>query len=111
MLVTLTDLPRTVTQSLKLCLIIVPILISILLAGSVKFGKGNSWILLRGSAEALKREIFLYRTRVGSYRENRDALLAYQIKLISERLKGSPVHHTCLSPYETETSVPLPPLP
>jgi len=102
---------QTTTNPLNLCLIIVPILISILLAGSVKFGKGNSWILLRGSAEALKREIFLYRTRVGSYRVNRDALLAYQIKLISERLKGSPVHHTCLNPYETETSVPLPPTP
>ncbi|WP_254721889.1 DUF4231 domain-containing protein [Kovacikia minuta] len=94
--------PSTPIDLLGFCLIIVPIITSILLAGSVKFDKGNNWILLRGSAEALKRELYYYRTRVGAYSKNRDAQLAYRLKVISERLKGSSVHQTCLNPYETE---------
>ncbi|NEO89610.1 MAG: DUF4231 domain-containing protein [Moorea sp. SIO3G5] len=87
-------------------LLLVPIALSVLLAGAVKFDKGGNWILLRGSAEAIKREIYCYRAQVGEYSDNtlRDAKLARKVKLISQRLKGTTVHHTSFSPYEGEVS-------
>ncbi|NEO29105.1 MAG: DUF4231 domain-containing protein [Symploca sp. SIO3C6] len=89
---------------IHLFLLLVPIILSVLLAGAVKFDKGNNWILLRGSAELLKKEIYCYRARVGNYSDlnSRDALLANKVKLISQRLKGTPIHYTSLSPYEGE---------
>lgn len=87
-------------------LLLVPIALSVLLAGAVKFDKGGNWILLRGSAEAIKREIYCYRAQVGEYSDNtsRDAKLARKVKMISQRLKGTTVHHTSFSPYEGEVS-------
>ncbi len=87
-------------------LLLVPIALSVLLAGAVKFDKGGNWILLRGSAEAIKREIYCYRAQVGEYSDNtsRDAKLARKVKVISQRLKGTTVHHTSFSPYEGEVS-------
>jgi hypothetical protein len=91
---------KIITGVTKFFLLLVPIVVSVLLAGAVKFDKGTNWLLLRGSSEALKREIYLYRTRAGRYSRNRDTELARRIKIISERLKGSPVHQTCFDPYE-----------
>ena len=101
----LISLTKNLERLTGFCLILIPIVISALLAFAVKFDKGNNWVLLRGSAEALKMEIFYYRTQVGEYVSNRDGVLARKIKLISERLKGSAVHQTALSPYEEEQSL------
>lgn len=92
-------------QILHLLIVIIPIVVSILVAAAVRFDRGNNWILLRGSAEALKREIFYYRTKVGDYKENRDARLAEKLKHITERMKGSPVNMASLQPYESEERV------
>lgn len=89
-------------------LLLLPILITALLAFSVKFDRGQNWILLRGNAESLKMEIYYYRTQVGAYETNRDAVLAKRIKLISERIKGSPVHQGALAPYEEENGATKP---
>lgn len=97
-------------QGIKILLLLTPIASSVLLAGAIKFDRGTNWILLRGSAEALKREIFFYRTRFGPYGQNRDRELAQRIKTISERLKGSPVHQACLQPHEMECEAKLRPL-
>jgi hypothetical protein len=84
-------------------LVLLPITVTGLLAFSVKFDRGNNWVLLRGNAEALKMSIFYYRTGVRPYTaENRDALLAQRLKSISERLKSSPVHHAAFHPYEQQ---------
>jgi hypothetical protein len=81
--------------------IITPITISVLLAGSVKFGRGINWILLRGSAETLKQEIYLYRTQVGDYNNVninvRDAKFAHEIKTIGERLMKTQVNQSGLA--------------
>ena len=107
------------TRFIDVLLLVLPITITALLAFSVKFDRGNNWILLRGNAETLKMELYYYRTRVGPYklkkakslgesqalkepRKDRDAILAERIKLISERIKGSPVHHAALDPYEEQ---------
>lgn len=83
-------------------LLVIPIVITALLAFSVRFDRGQNWVLLRGNAESLKMEIYYYRTRVGTYRQHRDAALSKRIKQISEGLKGSPIHQGALSPYEEE---------
>ncbi|NEP63587.1 MAG: DUF4231 domain-containing protein [Symploca sp. SIO2G7] len=84
-------------------LVILPITISALLAFAVKFDRGNNWLLLRGSAELLKSEIYFYRTYTREYQNKRNEILAKKIKIISERLKGSTVHQAALNPYEEET--------
>ncbi|MGD1908831.1 MAG: DUF4231 domain-containing protein [Leptolyngbyaceae cyanobacterium] len=83
-------------------LLVIPITITALLAFSVRFDRGQNWVLLRGNAESLKMEIYYYRTQVGAYRQNRDAFLSKRINEISEGLKGSPIHQGALSPYEEE---------
>lgn len=83
-------------------LLLLPIAMTGLLAFSVRFDRGQNWILLRGNAESLKMEIYYYRTRVGDYTENRDIVLAKRLKEISERMRGGPVHQGALFPYEEE---------
>ncbi len=83
-------------------LILFPIAVTGLRAFAVKFDRGNSWVLLRGSTESLKMETFYYRTRVSPYHENRNQVLAEKLQLLSERIKGSTVHQAAFNPYEGE---------
>ena len=50
-------------------LIVIPIFLTILITASNRFKQGNKWLLLRASAEAIKREIFRFRARAGDYKE------------------------------------------
>jgi hypothetical protein len=84
-------------------LILLPVLTTGLRAFAVKFDRGNSWVLLRGSAEAIKMEIFYYRTGVKPYDLQRQQVLAAKLQMISERVKGSAVHQTAFNPYEGES--------
>ena len=87
-------------------LLVLPITITALLAFSVRFDRGQNWILLRGNAETLKMAIYYYRTRVAPYNDDkRDDTLAKRIKQISEGMKGSPVHQGALCPYENQPEV------
>ncbi|MEM7062065.1 MAG: DUF4231 domain-containing protein [Cyanobacteria bacterium P01_B01_bin.77] len=88
-------------------LLILPISITALLAFSVRFDRGQNWLLLRGNAEALKMEIYYYRTRVGDYSQNRDAVLSKRIKQLSQALRGSPIHQAAMAPYEKEKQPPV----
>ena len=93
----------------KYLAIAVPVIVSILLTASNQFKNRRKWILLRDSAEAIKTEIFRYRTRVGAYadeerserlpnetptvpRLSRDAVLAQKIVGISGRLMRTEVN-------------------
>jgi hypothetical protein len=93
------------------CVIVIPIVLSVLIAGSVKFNMGISWVMLRSSAEALKKEIFRYRLRVGEYfqeeggnsdprRDSRDVHMARKVKQVSKRLMETQVNQTGLEPYK-----------
>jgi hypothetical protein len=95
-----------VNSLIRYLVIAAPILVSILLAGSVKFERGESWVLLRNSAEALKKEIYRYRTRVEIYKgetrgesERREVKLARKLKRIGERLMKTQVNQTGIVPY------------
>jgi hypothetical protein len=83
---------------LHLAVIITPIAISIIGAYNSHFRDGNKWILLRGAAEALKREIFRFRTKTGVYSDiqcqqtSRESKLAAKVKEITSSLEQSEVN-------------------
>jgi len=52
---------------LHILVLVTPVAISIVGAYNSHFREGNKWILLRGAAEAMKREIFRFRTQAGAY--------------------------------------------
>lgn len=95
---------------LRFLVIATPILVSLLLAGSVKFERGVSWVLLRNGAEAIKKEIYRYRARVEIYSqekqdkkdktEPRKVKLARKVKTIGERLMKTQVNRSGLTSYE-----------
>jgi hypothetical protein len=94
--------PHHLQNGLHLVMIIVPITISMLVGFNARFREGNKWILLRAAAEAIKREIFRYRTRSGLYSEAQCKLalasmkLAENIKDISGNLVQTEVNRTSL---------------
>jgi len=83
---------------LGILVILAPISVSILLAGTIKFGRGVNWILLRASAEVIKQEIYRYRTQVGNYSDPklRDLNFAHEIQAINERLMKTQVNQSGL---------------
>jgi hypothetical protein len=89
---------------LHILVIVTPIVISIIGAYNSHFRDGNKWILLRGSAEAIKREIFRFRTQAGAYSDqqclqtSRESKLAARIKDITSSLEQSEVNKTNLEP-------------
>ena len=92
-------------------IIVIPIVTAILLAYYNKFRPANKWILLRGSAEAIKREIYRYRSRTGDYSDDhlttksRDDVFHERLEPVSRRLMQTDVNHAALKPYDR----PLPP--
>jgi hypothetical protein len=88
--------------SLHLVMIVVPITISMLVGFNARFREGNKWILLRAAAEAIKREIYRYRTRSGLYSEPQcrqtlaSTRLAANIKDITANLVQTEVNRTGL---------------
>jgi hypothetical protein len=103
-------LRNVIGRGLNLIIIIIPILISILVAGAVKFNMGISWVMLRSASESIKHEIYKYRTQVGIYNpnhkapsgksENRDVTLARRIKDISKRVMETQVNMSELEIYD-----------
>jgi len=110
MLGLLDDLER-LDQGLHYAIVAIPITTSALLAAVHRFKAGNKWVLLRGSAEAIKREVFRYRTRAGIYsyqqttNTSREVKLARKVKSISRQLMETEVNVSALRPYEG----PIPP--
>ena len=90
-----------------------PILVSLLIAAAVRIGFGKRWVLLRGASEAVKSEIFRYRTRTGVYGDTalarkgtaREEALATRLNALDERLMHTDASSAPLTPY----AGPLPP--
>lgn len=87
----------------------VPVIVSVLMTTSNQFKNRRKWILLRDSAEAIKKEMFRYRTRIGEYADednsatrsketaanahlSRDIILANKLVVITERLMRTEVN-------------------
>ncbi len=103
--------PSLLFKTLHYVIIVVPILISILLAVANRFKAGNKWILLRAAAENIKSQIFQYRTHAGRYGAQqlkdttREAKLAEQLKDITGQLMTTNANEAALRPYDG----PIPP--
>jgi hypothetical protein len=90
-----------------------PILVSLLIAVAVRIGFVKRWVLLRGAAEAVKSEIFRYRTETGVYAAGalaqegltRDEAVAARLNALDERLMHTDASSGPLTPY----AGPLPP--
>ncbi len=92
-------------------IVLVPITMAILVAAANRFNAGNKWVVLRASAEAIKQEIFRYRTRAASSIDpqmaqlSREATLASKIESISRQLMQTDVNLSALRLY----TGPIPP--
>jgi SLOG in TRPM, prokaryote/SMODS and SLOG-associating 2TM effector domain 1/Protein of unknown function (DUF4231) len=90
---------------LHIVIVLVPITLAILVAAANRFNAGNKWVVLRASAEAIKGEIFRYRTRAASYLNpqmtqlSREATLVSKIESISHKLMQTDVNLSALRLY------------
>ena len=91
----------------------IPILVSVLIALASRHAVGQRWVMLRAAAEAIKSEIYRYRTRSGPYRAQhhpqdhaaRQRTLSGRIDALEAHLMQTEVSSGQLTPY----SGPLPP--
>ena len=92
-------------------MILMPILSSVLAAGASKLARGVDWVNLRGAAEAIKREIYRFRCRVGVYAADEDGSpgekLAAAVALTTSRLMDTELLNASLRAYRDK----LPPKP
>jgi SLOG in TRPM, prokaryote/SMODS and SLOG-associating 2TM effector domain 1/Protein of unknown function (DUF4231) len=91
-----------------------PIVVSVLIALANRRAAGKRWVLLRAAAEAIKSEIYRYRTGTGVYADEpatgddlaaRPRRLADQLDTIEGKLTQSDASSGPLTPYDG----PLPP--
>ena len=86
-------------SAISLAVLILPITISILVTVRSQFKFVNKWILLRGGAEAIKCEIYSYRTNSSNYGEkqrgtlSRDQVLSTRIEAITRQLLQSEIQN------------------
>jgi hypothetical protein len=94
---------------LRYLLILLPIAMTAAVAASARFRSGNKWVVLRGAAEAVKREIYCYRARVGPYgraaQTPREVRLAERVGTIGSSVMKTDVNLSAVDAY----TKPLPP--
>jgi len=84
-----------------------PLLVAVLIGMALRLAAGKRWVLLRGAAETIKREIYRFRTRTGIYRAAaaQDAsvppqeLLSAQLDAIETKLLQTEASSAELTPY------------
>jgi hypothetical protein len=94
-------------HGLQYLVIIAPIALSVLIGWTNRFHHGNRWVLTRQAAEAIKREIFQFRTGAAPYRDEaaREKDLAKAVEDVTSRLARSEANTTALPIYRG----PIPP--
>jgi SMODS and SLOG-associating 2TM effector domain 1/Protein of unknown function (DUF4231) len=101
--------------AISLAILILPITISILVAARNQFKYGNKWVLLRAGAEAIKREIYTYRTYSIIYSDkqrgplSREQVLSKQTDALTRQLMQTEVNLFAIKPYNESTEHPIPP--
>src|SRR5260370_31048027 len=93
--------------------VLVPVVVTILLGITTYFKWGNKWVVLRSGREALKTELYRYRTHTGIYEEKPTAeehfeakksaeqQLVEKVKIITQRLMQTEVSTSMLTSYIT----------
>jgi hypothetical protein len=91
--------------------VLVPIVVTVLLAITTYFKWGDKWVTLRNGREAFKQEIYRYRTHTGIYEEkstvedpsqvqkSAEQKLMEQVKIITQRLMQTEVSMSALPSY------------
>jgi hypothetical protein len=89
-----------IERALYYTVLVLPIVVSVAIAGGNRFKPGHKWLLMRAAAEGIKREIFRYRTRSGEYRHaDRGAVLALKVETATRRLALTEVNTAAFKPY------------
>lgn len=105
------DLAELGNELLRYIALTLPIALSVMMAASSRFKLGSKWVLMRGAAEAIKREIFLFRACSGDYAEARcretprTARFATRLAGISRRVMATTVNEAAMPAY----TGPIPP--
>lgn len=87
---------------LKHAIVLVPLITVAIFLVSTKINPGATWFSLRSSAEAIKSEIFRYRTRTGVYSDrettvtSREEKLARKLAAINDQLSRTAVSKSSL---------------
>ncbi len=87
-------------------LILIPIALTVLVTVASRFKQGAKWLILRGGAEAIKREIFRYRTRITAYQDEAASLLTQRVEEITRRTMRTEVNTSSLVPYDKALGFP-----
>lgn len=93
-------------------LIILPILLTVLITAANRFKHGNQWMLLRASAEAIKREIYRYRTRSTYYggwapdQPSPEQQLSRKVQDITQAAMETEANLSALEPYDKQKGFP-----
>jgi hypothetical protein len=87
-------------------LIIIPILLLVLVTAANRFKQGTKWLLLRAGADAIRREIYLYRSRARYYRDQAEQHLSEKLADITRKTMQTEVSATSLKPYNKERGFP-----
>jgi hypothetical protein len=93
-------------------IVAVPIVAAALIAAAARFRPGGRWVVLRGTAEAVKREIYRYRTRTGAYSSahtrklSREAKLAEAVGSAMGTLMRTDVNRAALDKYDASQQLP-----
>jgi len=93
------------SQLLHVSIIIIPILVTMLIAVANRFKAENKWILLRAAAEAVKRTIYGFRAHVNLSNDQQPPLESSEEKLVSDmenissNLMRTEVNLSALYPY------------
>jgi hypothetical protein len=80
-------------------LILLPIILTVIIAAANKFKNGMKWIFFRAASEAIKREIYSYRTRTGAYRNAAGGLFSTRISEIKDKAMHTDINHTYIERY------------
>jgi SLOG in TRPM, prokaryote/SMODS and SLOG-associating 2TM effector domain 1/Protein of unknown function (DUF4231) len=95
-----------IPQGLQFTLVLVTVVTTILLGAVARFKAGSRWVLLRGGAEAVKREIFRYRARANPYGDptpiddaRRSQQLANRVNVIANNIFTTEISELALRPY------------
>lgn len=102
-----------IDDTLHWAVVALPIIVAVLVGWAYRLGAGKRWVLLRGAAETIKREIYRYRTATGAYGVASDPaapfspqeVLSAQVDAIEAKLLQTEASAAELTPY----SGPLPP--
>jgi hypothetical protein len=100
-------------EAFRTTIIIMPITVSVLIAVANRFKAGNKWILLRAAAEAIKQQVYHYRSRIANpVKEQSDEQttrenLYRKLKTISSKLMQTEVNLSALRPYNGQIPPPM----